>query len=82
MLPKSVTPARIEANFTGALAAYNKLTADDVAKLDGLAAAGKQKRFIMPAWGKRHFLLKPVSTEIRTGVDLGFENWPIPKPNK
>ena len=52
MLPKSVTPARIEANLTGALAAYNKLTADDVANLDGVAANGKQKRLITPPWGK------------------------------
>jgi len=67
VLPKSVTPARIEANFTGALAAYNKLTAADVAKLDGVAASGKQKRLITPPWG----------------VDLGFDNWPVPSsPNK
>ena len=52
VLPKSVTPARIEANFTGALAAYNKLTTNDVAKLDGVAASGKQKRLITPPWGK------------------------------
>ncbi|KAG8216973.1 NADP-dependent oxidoreductase domain-containing protein [Butyriboletus roseoflavus] len=66
VLPKSVTPTRIEANFKGALAAYNKLAADDVDKLDGVAAGGKQKRLIMPAWG----------------VDLGFDNWPIPNLNK
>ncbi|KAF8551590.1 Aldo/keto reductase [Imleria badia] len=66
VLPKSVTPARIEANFTGALAAYNKLTAHDVVQLDGVAASGKQKRLIMPPWG----------------VDLGFDNWPLPNPNK
>ena len=52
VLPKSVTPVRIEANFTGALAAYNKLTTHDVARLDSVAASGKQKRFIMPLWGK------------------------------
>jgi len=52
--------------LTGALAAYNKLTADDVAKLDDVAANGKQKRLIMPPWG----------------VDLGFDNWSIPNPNK
>ncbi|KAF9225621.1 Aldo/keto reductase [Gyrodon lividus] len=65
VLPKSVTPARIEANFTGALAAYRKLTGEDVAKLDGVAAGGKQKRLIMPPWG----------------VDLGFDNWPLVNPN-
>lgn len=52
VLPKSVSQVRIEANFTGALAAYNKLVPDDVAKLDGVAASGKQKRLITPPWGK------------------------------
>ncbi|KAJ7130675.1 Aldo/keto reductase [Mycena filopes] len=60
-LPKSVTPARIAANVSGGLAALSKLqqNPDDLAKLDGLAAGGKQKRFIMPPWP----------------VELGFENW-------
>ena len=46
VLPKSVTPARITSNFTGALAAANKLRFDitDLQMLDGLAASGKQKR--------------------------------------
>ena len=46
MLPKSVTPARITSNFTGAVAAANKLTCNvnDIETLDGLAASGKQKR--------------------------------------
>ncbi|KIJ59960.1 hypothetical protein HYDPIDRAFT_32690 [Hydnomerulius pinastri MD-312] len=66
VLPKSVTPARIESNFTGALAGYSKLTPEDVAKLDGVAAGGKQKRLIMPPWG----------------IDLGFDNWPLVNPNK
>jgi hypothetical protein len=52
VLPKSVTPARIEANFTGASGAYSKLTAEDVAQLDGVATGGKQRRLIMPPWGK------------------------------
>lgn len=56
VLPKSVTPVRIEANFTGALAAYSKLTGDDVADLDGVAPGGKQMRVIMPPWGKGHIL--------------------------
>ncbi|KAF8069235.1 NADP-dependent oxidoreductase domain-containing protein [Lyophyllum atratum] len=60
VLPKSVTPSRIASNLTGALAAAEKLEAADIAELDGLAAGGKQKRFIMPPWP----------------VDLGFENWP------
>ncbi|KAF7316547.1 Aldo-keto reductase [Mycena indigotica] len=58
-LPKSVTPARIKANATGPIDAWAKLTKEDIEKLDGLAAAGKQKRFIMPPWP----------------VDLGFDNW-------
>lgn len=44
ILPKSVTPARITSNLTGALAAAEKLTKDDVATLDGVAPGGKQKR--------------------------------------
>ncbi|KAL0953976.1 hypothetical protein HGRIS_005135 [Hohenbuehelia grisea] len=60
VLPKSVTPARIAANLTGAVAASKKLESADIQKLDGLAAAGKQKRFITPPWP----------------VDLGFEHWP------
>ncbi|KAF8958162.1 NADP-dependent oxidoreductase domain-containing protein [Flammula alnicola] len=60
VLPKSVTPARIASNFTGALAAAEKLDAADIEKLDGRAASGKQKRFITPPWP----------------VELGFEHWP------
>ena len=46
VVPKSVTPVRITSNFTGALAAANKLKIDviDFETLDGLAASGKQKR--------------------------------------
>jgi glycerol 2-dehydrogenase (NADP+) len=46
VLPKSVRPVRITSNFTGALAAANKLRFDvaDLRTLDGLAASGKQKR--------------------------------------
>ncbi|KAG8968868.1 hypothetical protein FRC03_005741 [Tulasnella sp. 419] len=57
VLPKSVTPSRIAANSK-----YAELDEEDVAKLDGLAAAGKQQRLIKPPW---------------TGVKLGFEDWPI-----
>ncbi|KAG2134031.1 NADP-dependent oxidoreductase domain-containing protein [Suillus bovinus] len=60
VLPKSVTPSRIESNLTGALEAYSALTPEDIEILDGVAAGGKQKRFIMPPWG----------------IDLGFDNWP------
>lgn len=59
VLTKSVNPARIEGNLKGALEAYNRLTTEDMAILDDVAANGKQKRFSMPPWG----------------VDLGFENW-------
>ncbi|KAJ6586444.1 NADP-dependent oxidoreductase domain-containing protein [Mycena vulgaris] len=59
-LPKSVTPSRIASNVTGPLAALGKLQPADIEALDALAAAGKQKRFIMPPWP----------------VELGFENWP------
>lgn len=59
ILSKSVNPARIEANLIGALEAYKRLTTEDMAVLDDVAANGKQKRFSMPPWG----------------VDLGFENW-------
>ncbi|KAI1789238.1 Aldo/keto reductase [Ganoderma leucocontextum] len=60
-LPKSVTPARIKANIEGALAASKKLTPDDIEKLNGVAASGKEVRLIQPPWG----------------VDLGFQNWPV-----
>jgi glycerol 2-dehydrogenase (NADP+) len=45
VLPKSVTPARIEANLQ-----VVHLDASDVEKLDALAASGKQQRFVKPAW--------------------------------
>ncbi|KAI8974793.1 Aldo/keto reductase [Trametes punicea] len=60
-LPKSVTPARIKSNIQGALAAAKKLKEEDIEKLDGVAASGKQMRLIQPPWG----------------VDLGFDNWPV-----
>ncbi|KAG2339486.1 Aldo/keto reductase [Suillus weaverae] len=60
VLPKSMSPSRIESNLTGALKAYNVLTPEDIKILDGVAAGGKQKRFIIPPWG----------------IDLGFDNWP------
>ncbi|KAJ7136765.1 NADP-dependent oxidoreductase domain-containing protein [Mycena epipterygia] len=63
-LPKSVTPSRIASNVAGPLAAVEKLQATDIEALDGLAAAGKQKRFVMPPWP----------------VDLGFENWTATVP--
>ena len=44
MLPKSVTPTRVASNYTGSIAALEKLDASDIETLDGLAAGGKQKR--------------------------------------
>ncbi|KAG6884890.1 hypothetical protein C0993_007399 [Termitomyces sp. T159_Od127] len=43
VIPKSVTPSRIASNLNGPVIAANKLGATDIAELDGLAAAGKQK---------------------------------------
>ncbi|KAI0823490.1 Aldo/keto reductase [Trametes gibbosa] len=60
-LPKSVTPTRIKSNLEGAIAAAKKLSKEDIARLDGVAASGKQNRLIQPPWG----------------VDLGFDNWPV-----
>lgn len=54
VLPKSVTPSRIESNMTGALEAYSVLTPEDIKILEGVAASGKQKRFIMPPWGEHY----------------------------
>jgi len=61
-LPKSVTPQRIEANLTGALEFASKVDAADLERLDGVAASGKQHRFIMPPWP----------------IELGFDNWRKP----
>jgi glycerol 2-dehydrogenase (NADP+) len=47
-----VTPGRIASNMAGATLAAQKLEEADIEKLDGVAAGGKQKRFIMPPWGK------------------------------
>lgn len=44
VLPKSVTPSRILSNLKGTLDALPKLQKEDLAKLDGVAASGKQKR--------------------------------------
>ncbi|KAF8730655.1 hypothetical protein AX14_005301 [Amanita brunnescens Koide BX004] len=62
VLSKSVNTDRIAANFKGALIGAKKLEQSDIERLDGLAASGKQKRFIMPPWP----------------IDLGFEDWPKP----
>jgi glycerol 2-dehydrogenase (NADP+) len=54
VLPKSVTPSRIDANLKTV-----RLDTDDMAKLDGLAANGKQQRVVAPPWG----------------TDLGYGDW-------
>ena len=46
VLPKSVTPARIASNIKGALAAAKAFTKEDLEKLDGVAASGKQRRCV------------------------------------
>ena len=38
--------------MAGGILAARKLEEVDIQKLDGVAAGGKQKRFIMPPWGK------------------------------
>ncbi|KIO24441.1 hypothetical protein M407DRAFT_26148 [Tulasnella calospora MUT 4182] len=55
VLPKSVNPDRISSNFR-----FAKLDSSDMEKINGLAAAGKQKRLIKPPWSM---------------VKLGFEDW-------
>jgi glycerol 2-dehydrogenase (NADP+) len=52
ILPKSVTHTRIASNMTGAITAAQKLDKADMERLDGVAAGGKQKRLVMPPWGK------------------------------
>lgn len=46
VLPKSVTPARIESNLKTI-----KLDEEDMNRLDKLAESGKQTRFTTPPWG-------------------------------
>jgi glycerol 2-dehydrogenase (NADP+) len=47
-----MTSSHIESNLTGALEAYNVLTPEDIEIPDGVAADGKQKRFMIPYWGE------------------------------
>ena len=56
ILPKSVTATRILSNLTGTLEVLPKLTSTDLEKLDGLAAAGKQKRYVLSS-SKAKFLV-------------------------
>ena len=81
-LPKSVTPARISANINGAAAAVKAFTKEDIELLDGVAAAGKQKRLIMPPWGQYTSFVSDMvfCSRYSVGVDLGFRNWPGQNP--
>jgi len=47
ILPKSVNTDRISANLNGALTGVAKLEKSDIELLDGLAANGKQKRYVL-----------------------------------
>ncbi|KAI0063852.1 Aldo/keto reductase [Artomyces pyxidatus] len=60
VITRSLNPVHISSNITGAVSASKALTAGDIAALDRIAEAGKQKRMVTPPWG----------------VDLGFDNWP------
>jgi len=57
VVPKSVTPSRIADNTSKPLSV--KLSPAEFARLDSLAEAGNQQRFIKPPWP----------------VVLGFEDW-------
>lgn len=46
MVAKSVSPTRIASNLSGAHIAAQKLDKGDISMLDGLAAGGKQKRYV------------------------------------
>ncbi|KAG6872471.1 hypothetical protein C0995_009470 [Termitomyces sp. Mi166 len=74
VIPKSVTPSRIASNLNGSLAAVNNLEAADITELDGLAAAGKQKRLaaVFIIFGKGAF----ADLSLHAALDLGFDNWP------
>jgi glycerol 2-dehydrogenase (NADP+) len=79
-LPKSVTPARIKSNLDGALAAakWLKEHPEDMQALDGVAAAGKQKRCVMCLGAQRWWKLMPAVRRLIMPpwpLELGFENW-------
>ncbi|THH17087.1 hypothetical protein EW146_g3659 [Bondarzewia mesenterica] len=61
VITRSLSPERMTSNIKGSVAASKALTQEDIEILDGIAAAGKQKRLVTPPWG----------------VDLGFDNWPV-----
>lgn len=47
----STTQDNIKRHIEGFVKASQTLTVADIAKLDGIAAAGKQNRVVMPPWG-------------------------------
>lgn len=47
VISKSTNPDRIAANFKGALTGTITLEKSDIERLDGLAASGKQKRYVL-----------------------------------
>jgi hypothetical protein len=81
VLPKSVTPSRITSNLSGGVRALETLTKADVERLDGLAAAGKQKRFDVPlfalwfvfAYGKLIMACSPTDSLLHLGVSINFQ---------
>ena len=51
MITRSTNEGRIKSNIVGPSALAPKLTKEEIAEIDGIAAAGKQKRFVTPPWG-------------------------------
>ena len=47
VVSKSTNPVRIATNFKGALTGVKALEKSDIERLDGLAASGKQKRYVL-----------------------------------
>lgn len=60
ILPKSVTPSRIESNLK-----LIKLDKEDIDTLNSLAKSGKQQRVNAPAWGTDHVSPKHASTGLQ-----------------
>ena len=47
VITRSLNKERIFSNIRGPFDAYKKLTPEDIKALDGIAAAGKQKRLVL-----------------------------------
>ena len=52
VLPKSVTPSRILSNVVGTLNVLPKLSKEELERLDGVAASGKQTRYVPSPMGR------------------------------